>query len=88
MKLFTAQAPLNFPGLLVIFDTPPVLSTSDPLVLSQQVDGVVIVIRAGQTPRACVSDAIRSLGANNIIGVILNGTELGINSKYYYSATS
>jgi hypothetical protein len=47
-----------------------------------------MVIRAGKTPRACLSEAIKTLGSNKIMGVILNGAELGTASRYYYSAPS
>ncbi|MDH3443093.1 MAG: polysaccharide biosynthesis tyrosine autokinase [Deltaproteobacteria bacterium] len=68
----------------IIFDTSPVLSTPDPLVLSQQLDGIVMVVRAGKTPRDCLSEAIKSLGSERIMGLVLNAAELGPASKYYY----
>jgi protein-tyrosine kinase len=88
MKRLVKGIPLEFPGHRIIIDTSPVLSTPDPLVLSRQVDGTVMVVRAGKTPRDCVSKAIDSLGSNNFIGLILNGAELGIASKYYHAGRS
>jgi protein-tyrosine kinase len=84
MKSFLKEIPVKFPGYQVIIDTSPVLSTSDPLVLAQQVDNIVMVIRAGATPRECLSEAIKSLGSDRIKGIILNGATLGPSSKYYY----
>jgi capsular exopolysaccharide synthesis family protein len=78
----------NFPSHRILIDSAPVLSTPDPLVLSRHVDGIVMVVRAGHTPRAYVSKAIKSLDAKQLIGVILNGAELGIASKYYYAVQS
>jgi len=68
----------------VIIDTSPVLSTSDPLVLSRQLDGLLMVVRAGKTPRDCLSEAIKLVGADKIMGLVLNGAELGRSAKYYY----
>jgi len=83
MKSLIREIPELFPGHQIIVDTSPVLSTSDPLVLSRIVDGLVMVVRAGKTPRDCLSAAFRSLGSNKVMGIVLNGTELGTSSKYY-----
>jgi Mrp family chromosome partitioning ATPase len=84
MKTLLKDLPANFPGYQVIIDTSPVLSTSDPLVLAQQVDNIVMVVRAGATPRDCLSEAIKSLGSDRVKGIILNGATVTPSSKYYY----
>jgi protein-tyrosine kinase len=84
MKTLLKEIPVKFPGHQVIIDTSPVLSTPDPLVLAQFVDKIVMVIRAGTTPRECLSEAIKSLGSDRVKGVILNGADFGPTSKYYY----
>jgi len=74
----------EFPGYQIIIDCPPVLSTPDPLVIARQVDGVLMVVRAGKTPRDYLIKALQSINSNKVLGVILNGADLGISSKYYY----
>jgi protein-tyrosine kinase len=74
----------ELPGHVVIVDSPPVLSTPDPLVLSSQVDGVIMVIRAGKTPKDYLAKALNSLNSTKVLGVVLNGADLGLGSKYYY----
>lgn len=76
----------------IIFDSPPVLGLSDSLVLSTMADGVIMVIRADDTPRDAAVKARKLLQGVNarILGVILNGiseTELryGYYSDYYSS---
>jgi protein-tyrosine kinase len=83
MKTLIREIRAILPSHLIIVDTPPILSTPDPFVLAQQVDGILMVVRAGKTPRVCLSEAIKSLGSNKIMGVILNGAELGTASRYY-----
>lgn len=58
----------------VIFDSPPILPVADGLVLAQQVDGVLVVVRAGQTSRHALRHALRSLAAveSPILGMVLN----------------
>lgn len=74
----------EFPGYQIIIDCPPVLSTPDPLVIARQVDGVLMVVRAGKTPRDYLMKALQSINSNKVLGVVLNGADLGISSKYYY----
>ena len=84
MRALLEEISVKLPTHQIILDTSPVLSTPDPLVLSQQVDGIVMVVRAGKTPRDCLLEAIKSLGADRIMGLVLNAAELGPASKYYY----
>jgi len=74
----------DLPDHVVIVDSPPVLATPDPLVLGRQVDGVIMVIRAGKTPKDYLAKALSSFNSNKILGVVLNGADLGLGSKYYY----
>ena len=47
---------------VVIFDSPPLLLTSESRVLAQPMGQVVLVVQAGKTPQHAVQDAIRCLG--------------------------
>ncbi|GAB4530989.1 MAG: hypothetical protein Kow0063_09670 [Anaerolineae bacterium] len=79
---------------MVIFDSPPVLAVTDAAVLSQRVDGAVLVIQAGRTRRDTSRQAIkrlRQLGAN-VLGIVLNqvsgrGTDYAYYSHYTRSST-
>ncbi len=84
MNQLMDQARVEFPGYCVIIDGPPILSTPDPLVVARYVDGVLVVVRAGQTPRDYLAKALQSLNSSKVMGIVLNGAELGISSKYYY----
>lgn len=59
----------------IVMDMAPVLPVADTRVLTSQVDGVVVVIRAGVTPREIVARAVEAIGNDRVIGVVLNGTE-------------
>jgi Mrp family chromosome partitioning ATPase len=61
----------------VIFDGPPLLLVSDALVMSTQVDGVVVVVRAKADSRGVVNRArsqLERVGAH-VLGVVLNAVE-------------
>jgi len=86
-KLFE-EIHAQLPDHMVIIDSPPVLATPDPLVLGRQVDGVIMVIRAGKTPKDYLAKALGAFNSNKVLGVVLNGADLGLGSKYYYYYSS
>ena len=57
----------------VVIDSPPVLPVSDAIVLSREVDGVLVVARTGRTKRADVQRASKSL---EMVGARVLGTVL------------
>lgn len=61
----------------IILDSPPVLGLADSLVMSTFADGVIVVTKAGETPKDAVNQAKKLLlGINaKILGVILNQTK-------------
>nr|WP_249419807.1 CpsD/CapB family tyrosine-protein kinase [Rhabdothermincola salaria] len=63
----------------VIVDAPPVLPFSDAVVLSGRVDGVLLVLSAGQTKRPHVTKVLHSLGlvAAPVAGLVLNKAKGG-----------
>lgn len=62
----------------VILDMAPILPVADARVLSRVVDGIIVVSRAGVTPREVVSRAIETIGGDRVLGVVLNGTEISM----------
>ena len=83
MKHLLEQIRAEMPRHTIIIDSPPVLATPDPLVLSRHVDGIIVVVRAGKTAKQYVMQALSSFEPSKIIGVVLNGAELGLDYKYY-----
>ncbi len=67
----------------VIIDCPPIMPLADVGVITRLVDGVVMVVRAGKTPKDIVKKAVNSISDANILGIILNAAEMSI-KKYYY----
>jgi Mrp family chromosome partitioning ATPase len=72
----------------VIFDSTPLLATSESEVLAKMVDEILIVVRAGITPRETVIQAIASLEKKKILGLVLNDLQFkssGLSSRYFGS---
>ncbi len=68
----------------VIIDSPPILSTADPTLLSKLVDGIVLVVMGNRTPGETIRRAIRSIDRQKIIGIVFNQIDIKP-SSYYYS---
>lgn len=59
----------------VVIDTPPLLPYADALALSTVVDGVVLVGRAGRTPRGAITrsmDLLEAVNSAPVLTVVLN----------------
>jgi Mrp family chromosome partitioning ATPase len=70
----------------VIFDTPAAIAFTDCVVLTQWVDGVVMVVRANQVPRGAELQVRRLFNKANvkILGVVLNDVQPNSVDSYYY----
>ncbi len=62
----------------LVIDAPPVLGFADSVVLSALVDGVVLVVEAGKTPRETLQRAKEVLSQVNgrILGVVINRVDI------------
>jgi len=71
----------------IVIDTPPVLSVTDARVLGTMVDGVILVIQGGVTPREAVRLTKRLLQEVHarIIGTLLNDVNIRSSDYSYYS---
>jgi len=69
---------------LIVLDSPPIVPIADSHFLAGLADGVILVIRARQTRRELLQRAVESLGATNIVGVVLNDVEYG-DTRYAYA---
>ena len=67
-----------------ILDTPATLGLPDSKILSEIADGLVMVVRAGTTPREEVQAALDVLDRRRVLGMVLNGTDQGHERYGYY----
>ncbi len=86
MQTIVAELKAAHPQHYILFDTPPILLTADPLVLARHMDHVLLVVRAGLTPRTAVSRAIESLGADCFMGIVFNDATDSIADYYHYGS--
>ncbi|WP_372719889.1 XrtA-associated tyrosine autokinase [Immundisolibacter sp.] len=62
----------RYPDRLVLFDSPPMLSTSESSVLARHMGQIVLTVQAGKTPRAAVSRVVKMLDVCDIVIPVLN----------------
>jgi capsular exopolysaccharide synthesis family protein len=67
----------------IVLDSPPLVAASEPLSLSQIVDGIIIVVMAEKTRRDIVKRELASLDQSKILGVVLNGAKFETAHNYY-----
>lgn len=73
---------------IVLLDAPPVVAVSDAAILATKVDGVLLVVSAGQTRRDSVQAAKTRLEKVNahLIGAVLMNVPLDMSLQRYYYA--
>jgi succinoglycan biosynthesis transport protein ExoP len=85
-KLADAIAELRTKFKFVVIDSPPIMAATDAVILSVQTDGVLLVVRSGETPKEAFTrtrDLLISVKCH-ILGVVLNAVDSSA-PDYYYS---
>jgi capsular exopolysaccharide synthesis family protein len=69
----------------IVFDSPPIMSVTDPVILARLMDGVIIVVKAGVSTYPPVQRSIQQLQAVSarLLGIILNDVQFRKDSYYY-----
>lgn len=73
----------RYPDRIVIFDSPPLLITSEAVVLSSHMGQIVFVVESKKTPQGAVKEALSLLDDSKPIGLVLNKTRKAIGTEYY-----
>jgi capsular exopolysaccharide synthesis family protein len=74
-RLLEVMSALRMANEFIVMDMAPVLPVADTRVLASIVDGIVMVVAAGVTPREIVQRAMDAVGNERVLGVVLNGTQ-------------
>jgi len=85
-KLTDALRKLRGQYKFIVIDSPPIMAATDAVILSVQADGVLLVVRSGETPKEAFTrarDLLTSVKCN-LLGVVLNAVDSSA-PDYYYS---
>jgi capsular exopolysaccharide synthesis family protein len=71
---------------MVVFDSPPALAVTDSTVLGASTDGVIVVVRSGETEEAAAQQTMEQLRRVHarVAGAVLNGVAKQGDRYYYY----
>jgi receptor protein-tyrosine kinase len=88
MRVVVSELSARYSDRIILFDTAPLLTTSQAIVLDALVGQVVVVVEEGKTPQHVVQDAVSLLGKNKVVGMILNKCTGSSNRGYSYYGAS
>ena len=84
MKDLLDEAKTRYQDRFIIVDSPPPQLTAETTALAKYIDGILIVVRSGKTPKPLVESLIEKLGREKILGVVLNGYHIPATERYGY----
>ena len=67
---------------LIVMDSLPLLQTTEALALVSNADAILVVVRAGVTPRAAIVEALEQLADHPRVMTVLNGAEPTLFGRY------
>src|SRR5499427_9250847 len=85
-KLTEAVQQLRGEYKFIVIDSPPIMAATDAVIVSVQADGVLLVVRSGETPKEAFTrarDLLTSVKCR-LLGVVLNAVD-STAPDYYYS---
>ena len=84
MELIATQLGENDRARLVVFDSPPLLQTTESAALVRVVGQILVVVRAESTPQPVLLDALKVLEDHPSVSLLLNQSTSAVTSSYYY----
>lgn len=73
------------PNRVIVFDSPPLLLTTEAAVLASFMGQIVFVVSSDATPQYAITQAIEHIGEEKMVGMILNRARKRTNPYSYYT---
>jgi receptor protein-tyrosine kinase len=83
MATFLHELAIQFPDKFIIFDTPPLLATTEAPVIAALMGQVVMVVGADSTARSVVREALALIEGCEVVRMLLNKTTTTSTAAYY-----
>ena len=74
------------PNRILLFDSPPLLVSTESRALAAMAGQIVLVVRSGATPRQAVVDALEQIGERKGVGLVLNQGRAGLGGYHDYGS--
>jgi receptor protein-tyrosine kinase len=84
MSRLVAELASRYPDRVVIFDTPPLLASSEARVLATYLGQILFVVEADRTPQATINEALATIESCPLVMTVLNKARRTADSPYGY----
>lgn len=74
----------RYPDRIILFDSPPLLATSESSVLATHMGQIVMVVEAEKTSQEAIREALGHIQSCEVVGMLLNKTTPTPGADYYY----
>jgi capsular exopolysaccharide synthesis family protein len=84
MQRLLEESKNRYKDRYIIIDSPPPQLTAETTALAKYIDGIILVVRYGSTPKELVKELTEKLGREKIIGVVMNAYRVPATERYGY----
>lgn len=84
MKALLDEVANRYDDRFILIDSPPPSMASETTAILNYVDGVILVVKSGVTPKHAVSEVVAQIGKDKILGIVLNFSDLTLKKYYGY----
>jgi protein-tyrosine kinase len=74
----------RYPDRIIIFDSPPLLATTEARALATHMGQIVVVVQAGETSQGAVKEALSTIAACPLKLMVLNQATQSVSERYGY----
>lgn len=87
MRMLMMDLSQRYSDRVIVFDSPPLLPTTEANVLANLMGQIVFVVAANQTSQGAVTEAISHIEGDKVIGLVLNKSTARFGVSYGYGYT-
>jgi exopolysaccharide/PEP-CTERM locus tyrosine autokinase len=84
MSALLEEVKQRYQDRLIVIDSPPPGLAAETSFLARQVDGILLVVKHGKTPKEDVEDLMETVGSDKILGVVINYLDMPLSRRYGY----
>jgi exopolysaccharide/PEP-CTERM locus tyrosine autokinase len=83
MRAVACELSRRYNNRIVLFDAPPLLASSQTIVLTNLMGQILVVVEEGKTLQTVIQEAVSLLDEDKVIGMVLNRSRHLFGSKHY-----
>ena len=84
MSAMLEEVKQRYQDRLIVIDSPPPTLAAETSFLARQVDGILLVVKYGKTPKEDVEELMETVGSDKILGVVINYLDMPMSRRYGY----